>query len=291
LIAIVKKRGSGRVYAGDRANWGAAYKIGYVPVHAWLADRGVDAIGFTFRTVQSLSTDPEAAFDETNPAQYQAFDVRWLLLPAGHPPPVPATLVASSGDNRLYEVSTTGYFQVVDRARALEADRTNVAAATAGFRSSDLASRSIYPGIAFAGGAAPPPTFTGTTPPPGAPGVVLSQSVDLADGAFGARVLARRRSVVLLKATYDPRWSVTVDGKPAKTSMMAPSLVGVAVGPGTHEIAFRYRPYENYPLLFGLGVLALVALAAAGRFGLLGTTTARGGSDGNTSKPSSSPTT
>ena len=38
-------------------------------------------------------------------------------------------------------------------------------------------------------------------------------------------------------------------------------------------------------------LLALVALVAAGRFGLLGTTTARGGSDGTTSKPSSSPTT
>jgi Gpi18-like mannosyltransferase len=285
LIAIVKERGGGRVYAGDRANWGADYKVGYVPVHAWLADRGVDAIGFTFRTVESLSADPEAAFDETNPSQYQMFDVRWLLLPADHPPPVPATLVATSGDNKLYEVDTSGYFQVVDRAPALKANRTNVAAATAGFRASNLASQGIYPGVAFAGAAAPPSTFDGTTPPPGPAGLVLSQSEDLADGRFDASVLARRKAVVLLKATYDPRWAVTVDGKPAQTSMMAPSLVGVTIGPGTHEIAFRYRSYGNYLLLFGIGLLALLALV------VLGARTARGGKEGTSSKPSSSPTT
>jgi hypothetical protein len=291
LIAIVKQRGGGRVYAGSRANWGEQYMVGYVPVHAWLADRGVDAIGFTFRTVESLSTDPEAAFDETNPAQYQMFDVRWLLLPADRPPPVPATLVATSGANRLYEVNTSGYFQVVDRSPALKANRTDVAAATAGFRSSSLASQGIYPGVAFAGGPAPPATFDASTPPPGPAGLVLSQTANLPDGRFETSVLARRKAVVLLKATYDPRWTVTVDGKPAKTAMMAPSLVGVTVPPGTHEVAFRYRPYGNYPLLFGLGLLALVLLFVAGRFGLLGTTTARGGSDGTSSNPSSSPTT
>ena len=61
LVAIVKKRGDGRVYAGLRGNWGRHYKVGSVPVHAWLADRDVDAIGFTFRTIASLSTDVEVA--------------------------------------------------------------------------------------------------------------------------------------------------------------------------------------------------------------------------------------
>jgi Gpi18-like mannosyltransferase len=291
LLAIVEKQGGGRVYAGNRGNWGADYRVGYVPMHAWLADHGIDAIGFTFRTVQSLSTDPEAAFDETNPAQYQMFDVRWLLLPADRPPPVPATLVASGGGSRLYRVDTSGYFQVVDRSAAIRENRTDVSDASAAFRSSNLASRSIYPGVAFAGGAAPPPTFRGLSPPSGPPGVVISQHAALPDGRFDATVDARRAAVVLLKATYDPRWSVTVDGVPAKAAMMAPSLLGVEVGPGTHTVAFRYKPYGDYPLLFGAGLLALLVLGVAGARGFLGTTTARGGRDGTASKPSSSPTT
>ncbi len=79
---------------------------------------------------------------------------------------------------------------------------------------------------------------------------------------FSSTVLANRPAVVLLKSTYDPRWTVTVDGLPAKTSMMAPSLVGVAVPPGRHEIRFVYKPYDRYPLLLAVGVLTLLGLAA-----------------------------
>jgi Gpi18-like mannosyltransferase len=263
LVAIVRARGGGRVYAGLRSNWGHDYVVGYVPVYAWLADRDVDAIGFTFRTIASLSTDPEAAFDETNPAQYQMYDVRYLILPSDHLPPVPAKLLASSGRHRLYEVATSGYFQVVDRAAPVSANRTNLEAATRGWRQSDLASRAIYPGVAFAGGAAPPPTFAGAAPPAGSPGGVLTQHARLQDGIFAATVRANRDAVVLLKATYDPRWRVTVDGRPARTSMMAPSLVGVEVPGGRHTVRFEYEPYPHYRLLVGVGALALLALVLA----------------------------
>src|SRR5262249_53356873 len=49
LVALVRARGRGRVYAGLRGNWGIQYVVGTVPVHVWLADHDVDAIGFTFR--------------------------------------------------------------------------------------------------------------------------------------------------------------------------------------------------------------------------------------------------
>jgi Gpi18-like mannosyltransferase len=264
LVNIVKARGGGRVYAGLRANWGRDYKVGYVPVYAWLAQRDVDAIGFTFRTIASLSTDVEAAFDETNPAQYEMFDVRYLLLPAGHPPPVPATLIASRGENRLYEVRTTGYVQVVDRASPISANRTDIEQTTRSFRNSDLASRAVYPGVGFAGAAGPPALDTG----PGPPGRVLSQSATIQDGVFGAAVEANRRAVVLLKATYDPRWTATVDGVRAKPVMMAPSLVGVEVPPGRHSVRFRYAPYGHYPMLLTIGVLALLGLVLVDRRGL-----------------------
>ncbi len=264
LVAVVK-RGSGRVYAGLRSNWGEQYRIGYVPVYAWLADRDVDAVGFTFRAINSLSTDVEAAFDETNPAQYQALGIRYLLLPASHQPPVPAKLIASAGGSRLYRMKTSGYFQVVDRSAAIAANRMDIQQATREWRTSDLAARSVYPGIAFAGGHAPPPTFAGASPPPGSPGKVLSQGERPQDGVFDATVRANRTSVVLLKASYDPRWTATVDGISTKPVMMAPSLVGVEVGPGTHDVRFRYRPYGEYPLLLAIGLLTLLALAGLPR--------------------------
>src|SRR5215211_5005123 len=261
LVAIVKSRGDGRVYAGLRGNWGLQYVVGRVPVNTVLANRDVDAIGFTFRTIASLSNDVEAAFDESNPAQYEMLNVRYLILPPEQEPRVPARLIATAGRHRLFEVAGTGYFQVVDRSPAIEADRTDVQRATLPFRSSQLAARGIYPGVAFAGGPAPAPTFTGATPPAGSAGRVVSQSHVLEDGFFRASVDAARPAVALLKATYDRRWHATVDGLPAKAEMMAPSLVGVEIPAGRHVVEFKYEPYGAYPLLLTLGALTLLALA------------------------------
>ena len=261
LISIVKARHDGRVYAGLRGNWGLDYTVGEVPVHAWLAGRDVDAIGFTFRTISSLSTDVEAGFDETNPADYQMFNIRYLILPADRAPSVPARLLAKRGRHRLWEVRTSGYFQVVDRAPALAANRTDLLASMRGFMSSNLASQGIYPGVAFAGGAAPPPTFAGSTTPAGPAGAVLTQTSEAQNGLFQATVKANRPAAALLKVTYDPRWTVSVDGRAAQATMMAPSLVGVEVPAGRHVVRFRYRPYDHYALLLALGALALIGLA------------------------------
>jgi hypothetical protein len=47
--------------------------------------------------------------------------------------------------------------------------------------------------------------------------------------------------------------------------MMAPSLVGISVPAGNHQVVFRYRPYAHYGLLLALGALALLALALVPR--------------------------
>jgi hypothetical protein len=261
LVAIVKSRGGGRVYAGLRGNWGRDFRAGYVPVYAWLADNDVDAIGFTFRTLGSLSTDVEAAFDETNPAQYEMFNIRYLILPSDRQPSVRAKQLATSGRYALWEVRTSGFFQVVDRAPALVADRTNVEAATREFRQSNLAALGVYPGVAFAGGSSPSPTFAGAAPPNQPPGRIITQNAAPQNGVFLASVDASRPAVALLKTSYDRRWTVTVDGRSAEPAMMAPSLVGVDVPAGKHLVLFRYKPYGAYPLLLGLGAVTLLALA------------------------------
>src|SRR5919198_1075493 len=180
-------------------------------------------------------------------------------------PAVPAKLIGSAGSNRLYEVHTSGYFQVVDRAASVSANRTNIEPATRDFRNSQLALQGIYPSVAFPGEPALPPTYDGARPPPGPAGKVLAQSNTLQDGVFDATVEARRPAVVVLKATYDPRWTVTVDGQRAKPEMMAPSLVGVEVPPGRHVIRFRYAPYSHYPVLLAIGALTLLALVLVPR--------------------------
>lgn len=252
LMDEISKRNDGRAYSGLRSNWGASYLVGYVPVLQQYSHRNIDAIGFTFRTVQSLSTDIEVGFDETNLAQYEMLNVRYLILPGGRAPMITATLLMTSGQHRLYEVPTRGYIDVVDRFGSIKSGRANLGSTTNSFRSSRDALSGLYPGVAFDGGQSQPDTVTEV--PSSRPGQVIAQSHEKEVGIFSADVTLDRAGVVLLKASFDPRWKVTVDGKTRPARMMAPSFVGVDVGPGSHEVTFTYKTFPHYPLLLTLGV-------------------------------------
>jgi uncharacterized membrane protein YfhO len=76
----------------------------------------------------------------------------------------------------------------------------------------------------------------------------------------------RRPGVAVLSASYDPGWTATVNGRPVRTRMIAPALVGVSVPAGTDHIVFQYRGYRGYPELIGLAGLTLVALAVGPRW-------------------------
>ena len=256
--------GGGRIYAGSPGSKVQA-KIGSVAAYIYLMDDDVDSVGFGLRTL-SLMSDVEVRFDDTSAAQFNLFNIRWVILPKEDKPPVPATPVRTQGRWQLWSIPTTGYLQVVDTTPAIEADRTNIRQRTASFLSSPFPARGQIPVIAFAGGTAAPPTDPTYASLPGKPGAVTVQHDRPDDGVFGGEVDVKRPSVVMLKATFDPGWHVTVDGKPAKTQMLAPSFVGVAVGPGKHRVEFHYVTYGYYWLLLTIGALTLLGLALIPRY-------------------------
>ena len=260
LVHEAEQLGGGRVYAGMRANWGANYRIGSVWAFAELENYDADAIGYPYRTIQSLSTDVDASFAEMIPAQFEIFNMKYVILPDYEQPQVPMTLLDTRGRHRLYEVKTSGYFQVVDVQGSITANRTNIGAQTYAFRYGDSATHNVYPSVAFNGAPAAPATSSGAIPatPPGA---VITQANDGVNGSYTATVRADRPSAVVLKESFDPRWSVTVDGVKAKPVMLAPSFVGVEVPAGTHTIAFQYKSYPHYPVLVTIGVATLIGLA------------------------------
>ena len=115
--------------------------------------------------------------------------------------------------------------------------------------------------MAYDGGAAAAPTLPVDATAEGPAGTSTDVLVEAQDGYFAGDVTANRTAAVMLKATYDPRWHVTVDGKAASPYMVVPGFVAVTVGPGAHTIVFQYAPYGGYGLLLGIGVLSLVLLA------------------------------
>src|SRR5262249_51577228 len=85
LVAMVAATND-RVFAGGRSDWGAGYTIGDVPGVIELTNLDVNGVGFTGR-VPALTEPSEGRFDDTNPAHFELFDVRYEIEPADHAPP------------------------------------------------------------------------------------------------------------------------------------------------------------------------------------------------------------
>jgi hypothetical protein len=259
LVDIARSSGPGRIYAGMRSNWGSRYRVGQVPVYAMLLNLDVDAVGFT-RPTWSLSSPAEFRFRDTDPAHYDVFDVRYLIQPAGREPPVEATLLAQRGDHALWRIAVDGPVEIVDTAAPIEADRTNLGVRIAPWLTSDLPEAGVHPGIVFGGFEAPGPTLPADTLPTDEPGDVIAVTVRLEEGSASATVEIRRPAAVILKASFDNRWQVTLDDHEVQAQMFAPSFVGRLVPPGHHELMFTYVPFPRYDLLLGLGVATFLAL-------------------------------
>ena len=260
LVQEAQARGPGRLYAGM---WGDAckdYMEGLVPGCQALLGYQADSIGFSLRTT-SLASDFEANFDDTNPAQYNLFHVRYVILPAGRQPFVPATLIDTRGGAALWEVQTSGYVDVVDTVPPpIAANRSNLYQQAGFFLRSDLLPQGRYPTIAFAGEPAAPPSSSGGVQESNPAGSVEFEDDALADGVVTAQVVANRPAMVILKSSFDPRWQVIVDGVTLAPQMVAPSFVGRTIPAGRHTVVFRYHPFPRYDLLFGVGALAFAGM-------------------------------
>lgn len=259
LVRLADAEGPGRIYTGMRSNWGARYRVGQVPMYAVLLRAAVEGVGFT-RPTWSLSSPIEYRFSELRSDHYDLFAVRYAILPDDRPAPPGARELARRGRHVLWEIPTVGYTEVVDVVGTIAAGRGDLGIATAEWlRSADVAA-GRFPGIAFEGHPAPPET-TG----PGSPGRIVREDVRLREGRAAVEVRMRRRAMVVLKTSFDPRWQVTIDGRPARAWMIAPSFVGVSVPPGPHRVGFVYVPFPRYDVAFAVGVLALAALALGPR--------------------------
>jgi uncharacterized membrane protein YfhO len=69
-------------------------------------------------------------------------------------------------------------------------------------------------------------------------------------------VASQEKSVLVMQTPYDPGWRVFEDGHPIPAFKADVGLLGVALNPGEHEVAFRYSP----PFLFRGAIISGVSL-------------------------------
>jgi hypothetical protein len=259
LLAYVRLHPNGRLYAGMPTNWGMSFRVGAVPVFKYLESQDIDEVGYTLRTA-SLMTDPEYFFDERNPGDFPLFGVGYILSPEGRPTPVSASLVACAQIYCLWRLPHGGYVHLYRTIGVLTATRADLGTKSVPLLRSPILGAYQDLTVAFNGGAAARRTAA-SSPASDSPGRVLIEHDDLPDGQVNTTIHATTRSIVVLSASYDPGWAVTVDNRAAVTQMIAPALVGVEVPPGTHVVEFRYGGFGLYTVLWSVSGLAVVGAA------------------------------
>jgi hypothetical protein len=263
LLDIVHERGDGRVFSGSSNGWGLFVRLYQIALYLLPVQHDADSLGLHLRT-SSLSTNVEPYFDDTDAAQYDLFNVKYVLLPSRQNVPVgDATRIAERGRYSLYEVPTSGYLDVIDTTAAVRADNADMAEVMSPFLESEGLAEHRHPLIAFDGKPTPGPSIDADAPYTGPPGVVRDSVADLDNGRFRGQVHADRAAWVMLKESYHPHWTATVDGRPVPVQMVAPSFVAVPVPAGDHVVAFQYRSTRSYPALFAIGALTLLVIASA----------------------------
>ncbi len=268
----------GRIYAGQwgSGNWGEQYRVGFAHMFALLYTEGVDMVGATYHRY-SLSSEVVQNFDETAWEQYNLFNVRYVVAPEKQKFPAFVKPLQKFGRHNLYEVETSGYFDLVGSDLVFEGDRTDFYPAASTWIASDLPVAKQHPAISLGGSSlAGPPLPLSEAPsliPLGIPsgpssvgpsrGIVLSE--DVGRDFFVAKVDVARESMLLLKTNYHPNWRVTVDGVTVDKVMLMPGFLGVQLTRGEHEVRFEYQPRRLRTVLLGLGLLTLLLIPVGER--------------------------
>ncbi len=254
LVAIAHERGGGRIYAGKLNGWGGQFRIGSASAPIWLAHLPVDAMGFNLR-VSALAADLETYLDESTAADLDAFGIRYVLVPRGQRPPTGAWFLAARGDVQLWELPGEGMVSAVSvvgpalpvATDRLAAELLPVMRAQGGSPTSvrllELAGRS--------------PSITAQRAATDRPGRLRRTRLALDEGKMSTTAVFDAPGAVLVKANWHPRWTATVDGEEVPVAAVAPTWLAIPVGPGTHEVELRYRPWSA---TWWLGLLAILAV-------------------------------
>ena len=260
----------GRVYAGLYTDFGndPRYKIGLVPLYAIMPQLGIDSFGYAYSAFP-LSTDIRLNFNNTKQEQYNLFNIRYVLLHKTWTAPYYYAKIREFDNYVLYQVPTTGYFDLVDAPAVFYGTSSEFYYPNSQWLFSTLPKLKEHPLIEL--GDMPEntsglPVFSfqqvdqtilaNLSRLQPAAGEIVQENVSTNE--YRARFVANRESYLMLKTNYHPGWQVTLDDKKVSTVMLAPGFIGIKVDPGTHQAIFSYHPLSYRFPLFVVGILVLL---------------------------------
>ncbi len=253
----------GRASAGPTTTLGGGFNLGSVPVFAFLARAHIDQATFYYHTM-SRTADLMPVRDESRSAHFDLFGIRAVIATRKAKLPPGLLIHGIHGRFAVFEASHDGFFSLVDAGGKCQCDPSLWTEVCTAWMRSPLPEAGIVevlegdaPGIASF---APREPFPPVAPAQRTPrGEVLTESRD--GEVYAAEVEARRPCHVLVKFTWYPDLTASVDGLPTPMLRVTPGFAAVPVATGRHRIEVRYAPGPLKPILFALGLVAFGACA------------------------------
>ncbi len=124
LISYLNSLTPARVYAGRPGNWGKNFRLGSTEMYMLLGISGLDVSQFLPET-WSMMSENEQNFDERLPEDYDLLNIRYIIAPQNQGFPKEASLSKKFGPFEVYEIPTSGWFDVVSSPMFVKTDKTN----------------------------------------------------------------------------------------------------------------------------------------------------------------------
>jgi hypothetical protein len=200
----------------------------------------------------SLNSDLIWSFNDGDRAQYDLFDVRYVIVPSDFTVPSFYEPMQTAGRWALYRVPTTGiaYYVSIAERRAAPTQRALFDGNTTWFQSADPATRRFIRWDYME-------PLGSSQPSDGCPGGGRTDFEIDEPGSVQLVVTCSSAATLALKMTYHPNWHVVVDGAPVETFMLSPSYIGIDLPAGTHQVTATYEPTPSKGPLLAIGVAAL----------------------------------
>ncbi len=263
----LQKNAPARVYVGLPTTWGKDFAVGAVPMYAVLSVEKLDALSYLYHAM-SLNADIQVHFDETDPTDYNLFNVGYVVAPKERTFPEFVRPIRSFNNWVVYKVQTSGYFDLVHSDIAFHGTKENWYRANFQWLKSGLLKAKQHPSIFVRNEGGPYREWlnmgesitlpAATELPQNQNGEIVSERID--NQTYSASVVTKEWPYLLFKMTYHPNWHVSVDNVARETVMLAPSFIGVRLEPGEHQISFKYEPPRYKTPLLVLGFVTLVLL-------------------------------
>ena len=256
IINALKTLPSGRIYAGLDTDYAKQMRIGDLSFADLLPFYGLDDL--TSPTSSSLNADYVWDFNDQVQGDFDLFNVRYMVAPAGIAVASFLTPILHTSRYTLYQAPTTGYAEYVAITdRIAVPDQATLFSLNLGWERTHklpgerLFMRYDYPatvaGIDYASTAA-------------CPGGGKTDYERFQPDAINLAVECTADSTLVIKTTYHPDWHVYVDGMEVPDFMVSPSYIGVSLTAGKHTVDAIYRADPIKAPLVWVGAFAAAFL-------------------------------